>query len=103
MTSATELLPCPFCGGEAKSILGTIYCGSCGFSFRPFFSSTATIEAWNTRSVETCILEGSYSMGGWLDEREPIWTFDFSCGHSFTSLDNEPPAHCPECGRKVSE
>ena len=103
------LKPCPFCGSEAR-MLGTEHqwfnpaCSNpdCGCEWTDSYTTEAeAIEAWNTRPVETCILEGSYSMGGWLDEREPIWTFDFSCGHSFTSLDNEPPAHCPECGKKV--
>ena len=187
MTSATdnrttELLPCPFCGGEPDEYEGDygngVYCMHCGAMVgEPIHnewhvdgrvSYEQAVEAWNTRApveydgwfylpkpkegfvrygdpsivesgdgymkvratvdviesaasawedqlgdyvmkricevfnpVETCILEGSYSQEGWLDEREPIWTFDFSCGHSFTSLDNEPPAHCPDCGRKV--
>ena len=121
-----DLKSCPFCGGEA--ILYSDYSSELdetrwslfhecdghkgesagyGSGYHPWFETpwykteAEAVEAWNTRHVETCMLEGSYSMDGWLDERSPIWTFDFSCGHSFTSLDNEPPAHCPECGAKV--
>lgn len=68
----TELLPCPFCGGEAELVEGeygmylvgyAIYCkGTCGaklgvtgrlceaYEWTPYFDSEAeAIAAWNTR------------------------------------------------------
>ena len=103
MTSATdnrttELLPCPFCGGEAEAVheisgFWTVECVKCG-------ALVDGIDAWNTRHVETCEIESEFwNDHGGYDSDTYEWTL--SCGHSVEWLDNEPPKHCPECGAKV--
>lgn len=53
----SELLPCPFCGGEAEEYAiagcGMIRCGNCGASIGGTFTKDAT-EAWNTRTGYFC-------------------------------------------------
>ena len=56
----TELLPCPFCGGEAeeaempRAMIAWVYCPRCGAASGYRDTEEAAIEAWNTRSAGTC-------------------------------------------------
>ena len=59
--SNIELLPCPFCGGEAKTSRGLhkydcwgIWCPTCGVRTDLYPSEREAIEAWNTRYERTC-------------------------------------------------
>ncbi len=49
-----ELLPCPFCGGQAGFLNGgTIKCTKCGGAFfvtNPLISRYEIAKAWNTRT-----------------------------------------------------
>ena len=103
--SETTLLPCPFCGDEARGIAdGYVFC-DCGAS--------APIEAWNSRSVTAAAVMGyeaaqaertctntSYR----LDESRfhcsecgfGCWVKDVADGH------DKLPNYCPNCGAKVS-
>ena len=47
-----ELLPCPFCGGEAKlvsSVESWVECKSCGATSQFCACDSGTIEKWNKR------------------------------------------------------
>ena len=63
----TELLPCPFCGGEAEygfTMAGEeVYCKKCGAAMPRTTTKQATIAAWNTRHV---------SDDGWEYDRQSI-------------------------------
>lgn len=58
----TELLPCPFCGGEASKRLfyGTrygVYCDECDARVGGLFLTEAeAVAAWNARAERTCEL-----------------------------------------------
>ncbi len=52
-----ELLPCPFCGGEASMVRGTftktigsVICTKCGISTQVYVTDEDAIKAWNTRT-----------------------------------------------------
>ena len=49
-----ELLPCPFCGGEAALAYGVydrwIFCKKCGASTKQYETNEEAIAAWNTRT-----------------------------------------------------
>lgn len=44
----------------------------------------------------TCKVEGSIDYGEF-----GCWQYDLSCGCRILWPDSEPPAFCPECGRRV--
>ena len=98
---AETLLPCPFCGGDAKEFTGedaaphrwTVECDSCGAHVGSDTRHKARAK-WNRRAERTCHLlyfddgEGyppnvqCSACGGWLDE--------------YAS-----PDYCPNCGARV--
>lgn len=111
----TELLPCPFCGGEAKLYsVGTgsphyghyhqVVCQGCLTASGAYWSGEqSAIDAWNTRAERTCHdikpqlpyfkcdVCGMADMGG-----GEIWISDgFYRG--------QKPNYCPNCGAKVVE
>lgn len=155
MSDETTLLPCPFCGGEAK-IVETEHAWYMNIEHEPICFYAAEIgdewtkvkatEAWNTRATlcngkltagqvrEAVEHHGIASLGcRWqfidrsydaiADELNATlgsgtcecdgtiqwrWTgpttyyeHELSCGHVITSVDEEPPNYCEECGAKV--
>ena len=123
----SELKPCPFCGGEARTAskdygdthYWRVFCDtpSCAMCMTSVFHSEAeAIEAWNTRADDyrhaaeywqrmyentfterTCEELGSLRI--WQECY--VWSHDLSCGHEVDTLDMEPPNYCPNCGAKV--
>jgi len=97
----SELKPCPFCGGEAKTIknaVGTlfwVYCWKCGArsdSYTIEYEQKA-IDAWNTRAERTCI-----------NRRIEPDIFECSeCGGDCRGIYGDVFRYCPYCGAKVVE
>lgn len=91
----TDLLPCPFCGGEAHiSVSSDGYGIECAndrcldMIFDQLPSEAEAIAAWNTRAERTCELT--------LDGTDG----NFGCSEC---LENIPPLsnYCPNCGARV--
>lgn len=50
ITERGELLPCPFCGGEADEKDNWIFCIDCGVGYEEFDPEESK-KAWNTRAT----------------------------------------------------
>ena len=48
-TARGELLPCPYCGGEAEEQDNWIFCIACGVGYEEFDPAESR-KAWNTRA-----------------------------------------------------
>lgn len=106
--TATELLPCPFCGGEAELTYleydpvapWFIQCANRECEIGPATwrkTEADAIEAWNKRTKLTCEFEWSLADNGWADHTCS------RCGYTentdiHVSLGYN---YCPNCGRKV--
>lgn len=115
-----ELLPCPFCGGEAKLELTTQYytdepemenafirCMKCGVWTDEHVYATEAAAAWNTRHVGTC-----KDLGGTGANGEQVFNCS-ECGCVLSLYDRDGtntlctgfiydyPRYCPACGAKV--
>jgi len=97
--AASELKPCPFCGGEARIFALQIGKGWRVVCSKPFCAQgpngdteAEAIAAWNTRAVETCKNVDKYAADGFF--------ICGSCGFGENGIEMTPN-HCPSCGRKV--
>ena len=102
-----ELLPCPFCGGEAQ-VRGSFMdgfrvecCGLCFASTQRYRTEAEAIEAWNTRSAGTCEKSRVEGSGKILEG----WTRFSCCDVQIPPVNDaiyESYKFCPSCGRKVT-
>ena len=102
----TELLPCPFCGGEARfeTYGGTacaVVCQTCGCGTPTMRLDDGMIAAdlWNRRAERTCRMEYNEEWSG--DELYPTECYNCSECHHMTS--DGMPNYCPNCGARVEE
>jgi len=119
-SNATELLPCPFCGGEAEikyaewwdsndppeiHCVWSVQCSTrptrssvclgrlCGN--RGFADKDKAIEAWNTRYERTC--ENEYG----LENGVPLKFKCSECKDVWAKPSVDEFNFCPTCGAKV--
>ena len=103
-----NLLPCPFCGGEAKvfhyssAIRDEVWRVVCD---RPFcaqgpdgYTEAEAVSAWNTRAERTCTN---------VDTDDDCYFECSQCGSAalveYKSSGYGVPRYCPNCGAKVVE
>ena len=107
----SDLLFCPFCGGEAhiKEVVSAcekLYTVSCSDSecmgyetwlLKPTVDEA--VAAWNRRAERTCRMEYNEEWSG--DELYPTECYNCSECHHMTS--DGMPSYCPNCGAKVTD
>ncbi|WP_249194991.1 Lar family restriction alleviation protein [Burkholderia vietnamiensis] len=72
----TDLLPCPFCGGEANHIQGFkplddahfIDCATCGVSSKVFDTKETAFAAWNLRAASPANQPAAAPVDAWVAE-----------------------------------
>lgn len=107
----SELLPCPFCGGEAEVLtaesmhggyLFGIMCNDCRSRGDVYDNEAEAIATWNTRAERTCKVAACYDTA-YVDScgSNAEWYFAFTCGDELYWDEPEPPNYCPNCGAKV--
>lgn len=105
---SSQLLPCPFCGGDAEltsRIVNsgqTLYryrCASCHAAIGRWHGGISghdytAAETWNTRAERTCRNIDEYAENGF-----------FICGNCGFGKDaiELTPRYCPDCGARVVE
>lgn len=102
-----SLLPCPFCGGEAKAYVRDygdthywrVSCLSdrCGVNpvTNVYHTEAGAIAAWNTRAERTCEVEVRES--GWGGYTRHC----ANCGADLDCDTRNKQNYCPNCGAKV--
>ena len=108
----SELLPCPFCDGEARLLGGgiidgiergyTVECHDCHASTKRFGADNAqeAIEAWNTRHERTC--HDEFNGKAWCFKCDTcgcvmLWEEAFGNKVIMSGSLN----YCPSCGARV--
>ena len=104
-----ELLPCPFCGGEAymtegvngyrmSDIFHGVECMDCRANIEmACMTAIEAAQAWNTRHERTCQM-----MDGQWDNGQCTW--GTVCSECDAHLEHERGRHlnyCPNCGARV--
>lgn len=118
----SELLPCPFCGGEAE-LTGFdapefwVWCPNCKASADAHTSKGGAIEAWNTRADDyrqaaeywQRMYEEAFVERTCKSVNVNGYAFRFECSlcgyvaivHNCEIRLDELPNYCPNCGAKV--
>ena len=106
----TELLNCPFCGGEAVLVptldttvrewfvtCGNLECNVLACRTKTFYTEAEAIKAWNTRHERTC----RPTIEPWECEPNKYDAYCGNCDYPMGDGELKPWNYCPDCGARV--
>ena len=107
MTKTPELLPCPFCRGEAKikRVTGSINyryvkCSSCGARTKEWFGVDVAVKTWNTR-VYPKEVQGAIEKQKPKEPKKDI--VHYRCPNCDAMLNTyDTCEYCNYCGQKLN-
>ena len=108
----TDLLPCPFCGGEANTVLkGSddwhIECHDCASRSGIYGIRESAIAAWNTRTYyhgyEQAAIEAWENIKAWNTRAERTCKNEKGYCSECNAIMYDVPNYCPNCGSKVKQ
>lgn len=87
-----DLLPCPFCGGEALNVVQWVECDSCG-AFGPTTEPYGDLSNWNRRTPAITTVDlASADASGYRNGRESV-VVELPMKYSDDSVDPECMAY----------
>jgi Lar family restriction alleviation protein len=99
----SELLPCPFCGGEAAIFQGsdenqhTVRCVQCAIKMPIMLNREGAIAAWNSRSDAVPVVRGEWVKKS-SEEAETL-ALCSKCSYPISWW--HKTKYCPNCGAKM--
>ncbi|MCI8469341.1 MAG: hypothetical protein HFJ75_07660 [Eggerthellaceae bacterium] len=94
--TSVELLPCPFCGGEAVPPNDRdhhVSCSKCYARGSNWAEYDSAVAAWNARAERTCEWREDVDGG--------LYCYDTECGREYRWSALPLLNYCPGCGAKV--
>ena len=104
----SEMLPCPFCGGEGiiwpfreHPFYLAICKDGCGCQLGDFKTREEAMQTWNTRAKRTCEIKQHHCTNCDHEINDDAYFVQVDLGDGLWTADSRRANYCPNCGRRV--